>query len=902
MNEAEVNAWNEFAQDLKRRVCWDPEKIVSALSRALEFLPALESHERSELLKIGRVVAERSSKLAVVFMRVTPKVLAGFTPSIRALILRWAGVFASQSRETLIEFIEKSTEIMGILPESERSVFLDLGFRLAKQDWAISFKFFLSLPRIHGEVPINRVCSWFEEGFPLLRRNLPAALAYYGLESQSSQDSLQQDRIAVTLKEVGRPLKLFAQALAGRSLGLRPLQELPGGSRDPFSALPYTDGETIYLPEVFKDFSSSALNFSAFKLATAHQAGCVEFGTFTFRLSSVHDLFSPDLMRACLQSIADRGKPIAPLEAFFHLFPKSNLARDLFHLLEGARVDHCLRREYWGLKKEMDFLLRVALEGRPAVSSLPFQEAVLESILRMTVLEDSTLSLPRPLSHCQEELLSVVTPLLGKGATVSDSARAAVVVYRWLSRLPNIRLTHLQPEAMDRISPRLSIPFFQARGMDPVPRLAHGEDPYRSPAPLPHRGQLRPEMVQKKMRLRQVESLLGRMEVGLPLSAEALRELIEKGLEVEVQMLREGDESGFQGLFVTDLKDINKVMGRVPEGVERAKQQLRSEMRSLLAECQEETGDAFYYYDEWDYRISDYRVKWCRLQEKELETGAADFVVRTLECYADLVAEVRKQFQMLKPERFKRIPHLERGEEIDLDAAIEASVDRRAGRPPSEKIYVEKNRKERDFSTLFLLDMSASTDERVTAKEMATTAAPPAEKKVIDIEKEALVVMAEALEEIGDEYAIFGFSGYGRRQVDFYTIKGFQEVYGEEARGRFEKVQPQRSTRMGPVIRHAVEKLAGRESKIKNIILISDGYPQDYDYGEDRSGKEYALKDTMMALEEAARKNIHTFCITVDRAGHDYLRQMCHPARYLVIEETSALPRELPKIYRRLTT
>jgi nitric oxide reductase activation protein len=107
---------------------------------------------------------------------------------------------------------------------------------------------------------------------------------------------------------------------------------------------------------------------------------------------------------------------------------------------------------------------------------------------------------------------------------------------------------------------------------------------------------------------------------------------------------------------------------------------------------------------------------------------------------------------------------------------------------------------------------------------------------------------------------------------------------------------------MGPVIRHAVEKLAGRESKIKNIILISDGYPQDYDYGEDRSGKEYALKDTMMALEEAARKNIHTFCITVDRAGHDYLRQMCHPARYLVIEETAALPRELPKIYRRLTT
>jgi len=882
VNEAEVRAWNEFAQDLRRRVRWDPEKIASALILALEFLPALESHERGELLGIGRVVAERSSKLAVVFMRVAPKVLAGIVPPLRAPILRWAGVFAAQSRETLIEFMEKSPDIVEGLPESERAILLDLGIRLASQDWSVSFKYFLSLPRIQQEVSGNRVRSWFDAGIPLIRRSIPAALAYYGLESQRSQDKVQQESSAVSLEDVARPLKVFAQALTGRSLGVRPLRELPpGGSRDPFRILPCTDGETIYLPEAFKDFSSAALNFLAFKLATAHQAGCVEFDTFAFKLTSVHDLFSPDLFRACLQSISDRGKPIAPLEAFFQLFPKRNLAQDLFQFLEGARVDHCLRREYRGLKKEMDLLLRLAMEGRPDVASLPLQEAVLESLLRMTVLEDSPLILPRALSHYQDDLRSVVTPLLGKGATVSDSARATVIVYRWLSLLPNMRLIGLQPEVMSSVSPRLAVPFFETQGMDLAPRPAEGEDPYTSPAPLPHRGQLRPEMVQKKMRLRQVESLLNQMEAGIPLSAEALRELMEKGLEMEVQILEGGEESDFQGLFVTDLKDMQKAAGQ---------------------EISEEMGDAVYYYDEWDCRISDYRVKWCRLQEKGLESGSAGFVAQTLESYAHLVAEVRKQFQMLKPERLKRIPHLERGEEIDLDAAVEAWVDRRAGQPPSEKIYVEKNRKERDFSTLFLLDMSASTDERVNAKERTTDSQPSEEKKVIDIEKEALVVMAEALEEIGDEYALFGFSGYGRRQVDFYTIKDFHEGYGEEARGRFEKVQPQRSTRMGPVIRHAVEKLAGRESKIKNIILISDGYPQDYDYGEDRSGKEYALKDTMMALEEAVRKNIHTFCITVDRAGHDYLRQMCHPARYLVIEETAALPRELPKIYRRLTT
>jgi hypothetical protein len=551
----------------------------------------------------------------------------------------------------------------------------------------------------------------------------------------------------------------------------------------------------------------------------------------------------------------------------------------------------------------MDHFIRLALEGRPAVDSLPLQEAVLEFILRVTALEDSAISLPPPLSHYREDLLSVVAPLLGKGATVSDSARATVILYRWLSKLPNVRLIRLQAEAMPEISPRLAKTLLETQGVDFAPRLSRGEEPYSSPAPLPHRGQLRPELVQKKMRLRQIENLLNQMEVGVPLSAEELRELMEKGLEVEVQLLGGGEESGFQGLFITDLKDIKKAIGQVHEGGEQTKRQLRSEMRSLLAELGEETGGGvYYYYDEWDYGISDYRVKWCRLQEKGLEVGSDDFVARTLESYADLVAEVRKQFQMLKPERFKKIPHLERGEEIDLNAAIEASVDRRAGQSPSEKIYIEKNRKERDFSTLFLVDMSASTDERVNRREKTTPPLPSTEKKVIDIEKEALIVMAEALEEIGDEYAIFGFSGYGRKQVDFYTIKDFHEAYGEEAKGRFERIKPQRSTRMGPVIRHAVEKMAGRESKIKNIILISDGYPQDYDYGEDRSGKEYALQDTMMALEEAARKNIHTFCITVDRAGHDYLRKLCHPSRYLVIEETAALPRELPKIYRWLTT
>ena len=768
------------------------------------------------------------------------------------------------------------------------------------RDPSISYKFFISLPRIQKEIQKDQFPVWFAEGLTLVGKSLSMALAYFGLESKRSWDRGQENGCSVSLTEVSRPLKIFAQALTGRSLGFRPLHEPEAGFSHPLGILPWTDGETIFLPEVIRHFSTSRLNFLAFKLATAHQAGYVEFGTFAFQLSSVHDLFPPDYITACLRGISDKGKEISSLEAFFHLFPKRNLAQDLFRVLEGGRVDHCLRREYRGLKGEIEVFLQTAMQNRPGVSSLPLQEAVLEAILRFAILGEPLTTLPWPVLRHQEELLSLLAPLLRVGTTTRDSARATVILYRWLNALPNIVWTQNSTEANQDILPLLTKPLLQPGGMEAIHRAPQREEPYEGLLPLPHWGELRPELVQKKIRLREVRNLLHQMEMGVPLSPEALKELLEKGMEWELEVSQGWDEDAFQGLFVTDLKGL-KTPGALQKASRRAKEKLKREMRSLLEEVGDE-GGIQYFYDEWDCQISDYRVKWCRLKEKEVESGSTGFVDQTLESYSDLVAEVRKQFQMLKPERFKRIPHLERGEEIDLNAAIEASVDRRAGQSPSEKIYIEKNRKDRDFSTLFLLDMSASTDEWVEGKDKKSSTPQGAEKKVLDIEREALVVMAVALEEIGDEYAIFGFSGYGRKEVDFYSIKDFKESYGDRVKGRIEKIKPQRSTRMGPAIRHAVEKMADRDSKVKNLILISDGYPQDYDYGEDRSDKEYALQDTMIALEEAARKNIHTFCITVDRAGHDYLRKMLPSSRYLVIEETAALPRELPKIYRRLTT
>jgi nitric oxide reductase activation protein len=391
-----------------------------------------------------------------------------------------------------------------------------------------------------------------------------------------------------------------------------------------------------------------------------------------------------------------------------------------------------------------------------------------------------------------------------------------------------------------------------------------------------------------------------------------LQRLIEAGVDLRMKQGYSEDLEGL-GLYITDL------LGKIPaEQLEELRQLLNDATttdRPPPRRWLERRGEgASFYYDEWDYHISDYRQRWCRLREMTVEGDAGEFFGRTLLDYARLIPEVRRQFQRIRPEMYRTVKGLEHGEDFDLNAVVSARVDRRARRPPSPKLYVARTREERDVATLFLIDMSASTDEplqnlppvypedEVAAFSGRITRAAGPPRRIIDVTKEALVIMAEALEEIGDAYAIYGFSGHGRSNVEFYLVKSFNESLSASVKGRIGALEPKRSTRMGTALRHATEKLASVSCRSRHIILLSDGFPQDFDYGQDRRSNVYGLRDTTVALREAEAAGITPFCITVDKAGHDYLREMCDGARYMVIEDIAALPRELPKIYQRVVT
>ncbi|MBV46929.1 MAG: hypothetical protein CL900_06930 [Dehalococcoidia bacterium] len=174
-------------------------------------------------------------------------------------------------------------------------------------------------------------------------------------------------------------------------------------------------------------------------------------------------------------------------------------------------------------------------------------------------------------------------------------------------------------------------------------------------------------------------------------------------------------------------------------------------------------------------------------------------------------------------------------------------------------------------------------------------------KRIIDMEKESMVLLINALEAIGDTYGIYGFSGYGRENVEFYTIKDLHENFSEKVKRRIDRIAPLHATRMGPAIRHATYKLDNTDARTKILFLISDGRPQDRGYSREGVEKEYAVHDTKKALDEAKMKGINSFCLTVDKNGHDYLKTMCSDMGYEILDDINDLPERLLVLYRRLT-
>lgn len=307
-------------------------------------------------------------------------------------------------------------------------------------------------------------------------------------------------------------------------------------------------------------------------------------------------------------------------------------------------------------------------------------------------------------------------------------------------------------------------------------------------------------------------------------------------------------------------------------------------------------GEVAYNYDEWDRELTDHRLGWCRVVEKRVKQGDRSFVDDTRERHKGVISSIRHQFQLMKPENLTRVANEVDGEEFDLNAVIDYVIDRRADGQQSERIYTKRLRRRRDVAVSFLLDQSSSTARTIGRHPLQPYTRPG--RRIIEIEKEGLVLMSEALEAVGDVYSINGFTSEGRRNVKFYVVKDFDEKYDDAVKRRIGGINYQNNTRLGAAIRHATARLAKQDARTRLLIVLSDGRPYDHDYGDAR----YAREDTREALRQAKNEGITPFCITIDRESEAELRDLYGEIGYTIIDDVLSLPERMPGIYRRLTT
>jgi hypothetical protein len=294
-----------------------------------------------------------------------------------------------------------------------------------------------------------------------------------------------------------------------------------------------------------------------------------------------------------------------------------------------------------------------------------------------------------------------------------------------------------------------------------------------------------------------------------------------------------------------------------------------------------------YHYSEWDYQIQLERPAWATVLEKRSKAGDLQLIDDITSQHKRTIGRLKFLLDALQPQGVTRIRKLEDGDEVDVNAAIRAMIDIRMGQQPDPRIMMRSVRKVRDISVMVLLDLSESTNEKVSGQDYS----------VLDLQRQATVLLADAIHKIGDPFAIHGFCSDGRHNVEYSRFKDFDQPYNEIPKSRLAGMSGQLSTRMGAAIRHAGHYLKLQKSAKKLLLVITDGEPADVDIRD----PQYLRYDTKKAVEEMARSGVTTFCMSLDPRADQYVSRIFGAKNYMVVDHVERLPEKLPLLYAGLT-
>ena len=690
----------------------------------------------------------------------------------------------------------------------------------------------------------------------------------------------------IELADIEEVLALFCEGIAGRYLHIKSTREFVSRRLRVASDATVHTRDSIYLPAEL-----DAPHPSAYRVLALEQLGYGECGTYRFSFATARERTPKLAMRGSAYRV--EGGPLrqhGDLTRFFSCFARPGLAREIFLLLEQARVRAYVLRTYPGITPHAQRYFKHLMAVRDGFEGSPLERA------RWALMGADLAAAAGPLASTPK-LARAIARLVRPGQDVYVSACHTLSVYRELDPL----MTVLAREEVS--SPEENLADWLARDQ-------------------------RLDELQKALEDMPLEDVNGVAQAPTgPDELAAVQADADRG-PVAHGTARTG------GL-------VSPATRRERDALTGTIDAERSAVDGALGPPR--TNARSFRYAEWDYLERRYLKRWCRLFEEKLLPAADPIGAADVESLRQTIRTWRPAVQLalerIRPRGLQRNRALPDGDELDLNAIVEARQDIRAGRSPDERFYSRKERVHRDVCAVFLVDLSASTDDPIHApihsqdEPWVGQPGPPPKsisedsradlsdrwpgwdddpwdqevlpeapkRKIIDLQREAMLVMAAALDAIGDAYGIYGFSGQGRDCVEIFVAKEPHQAFTNQTLGAIAAMKPKRSTRMGPAIRHATAKLIASGNAIKVLIVLSDGFPQDTDYGPDRGNHEYGVQDSARALIEARQKGVETFCVTVDRSGHDYLKRMCPDARYLVIQAIDDLPGELSKVYAALT-
>ncbi|HET9865439.1 MAG TPA: hypothetical protein VFP37_18530 [Steroidobacteraceae bacterium] len=289
-------------------------------------------------------------------------------------------------------------------------------------------------------------------------------------------------------------------------------------------------------------------------------------------------------------------------------------------------------------------------------------------------------------------------------------------------------------------------------------------------------------------------------------------------------------------------------------------------------------------YPEWDHRLGSYRHPGATVRLLPAAEGEQAWVERTMRGHRALCADIRRRFEMLRAQRQRMRRRLD-GDDIDLDACVEARADVLAGLPMSQEVYQRTQLERRDLAITLLVDVSGSTDSWITDQ-----------RRVIDVEREALLLVCHALEGLGEPYSVLAFSGEGRHNVVVRELKAFAEPFGAAVARRIAAIEPEHYTRAGAALRHATTRLMQRGALHRLLLLLSDGKPND----NDEYDGTYGAEDMRQSVTEARLQGIFPFCLTIDRQAAGYLPRVFGAGHYALLHRPERLPVVLLEWMRRL--